>query len=194
LALRYGEAMDGQSQRVANELVEAGLERLAPVDSASLESLNVAFLALGDGLASAEIASFARGLESVQADTPEATSLREKVAVDFHRDAAAIVAAGARVAVISFLLGGKSETEARAAASWQLRSAIAEDTVPGESGDELIATAHRNYVLAAADLYRLNTEAELSEVEGFASSVLHNVVSFAVASAAVARSVENPVA
>jgi hypothetical protein len=188
--LRYGEPMDGQSQRVANELVEAGLERLDPVDSASLESLNVAFLALGDGLASAEIASFARGLESVQADTPEATSLREKVAVDFHRDAATIVAAGTRVAVISFLLDGKSETEAVAAASWQLRSAIAEDTVPGKSGDELIATAHRNYVLAAADLYRLNTEAEPSEIGAFASTTLDNVVSFAVFAAASARAIE----
>lgn len=125
---------------------------------------------------------------------PRRRRSERKVAVDFHRDAATIVAAGAGVAVISFLLDGKSETEARAAASWQLRSAIAEDTVPGESGDELIATAHRNYVLAAADLYRLNTEAELSEVEDFASSVLDNVVSFAVASAAAARAVENPVA
>jgi hypothetical protein len=163
--------MDATSQRVANELVEAGLERLAPVESASLEALNVAFLALGDGLASAEIASFARGLESVQTDTPEAVSLREKVAVDFHRDAATIVTAGARVAVISFQLDGKSEAEARAAASWGLRSTIAEDAVPRESEDELIATAHRNYVLAAADLYRLNTEAELSRKPSFRRSL-----------------------
>lgn len=182
--------MDTKSQQVANELVEAGLANFEKVKEPTWHALNIAFLGLGDGLASAYIATFARGLDSAQGDTPDAKSLREMVAVDLHRDASVIVTAGARAATVSFQLEGKSEDEAIAAASWRLRSAIAEDSVPGESGEELMATAHRNYVLAASDLYRLSTEDEPAGIDGFAGNLLDNVVSFGVAAAAKARAVE----
>lgn len=183
--------MDTKSQQVANELVEAGLAGLKEVEAPTWHELSVAFLGLGDGLASAGVATFARSLDSAQADTSDAKSLRESMAIDLHRDAAAIVTAGARVAVLAFKLEGKSEKEAVAAASWRLRSAIAEDSVPGESGQELIATAHRNYVLAASDLYRLNTEEEPTKLDGFAWNILDDVVSFGVAGAAEARAAED---
>lgn len=183
--------MDTKSQQVANELVEAGLTNLGKIEGSTWHELNIAFLGLGDGLATAHIATFARGLDSAQGDTPDAKSLREMVAVDLHRDAAAIVTAGARVAVIAFQLEGKSDDEAIAAANWRLRSAIAEDSVPGESGEELVATAHRNYVLAASDLYRLSTEDDPGGIDGFAGNILDNVVSFGVAAAAEARAVED---
>ncbi len=56
-----------------------------------------------------------------------------------------------------------------------------------------MATAHRNYVLAAAELYGLHTKtSSTEEIERFAHEVLDNVVSFAVSATAAARAVESP--
>lgn len=185
--------MDAKSQQVANEVVEAGIEALRTTHVPTWNALNVAFLGLGDGLAEATIGTFARGLESVQVDTAEAIALREKVAIDLHRKAVAIVTAGAEMAEIALRLSDTPEADARAATSWRLRSGIAEDSVPGDSEEELMATAHRNYVLAAAELYGLNEKATSpEEIERFAHEVLDNVVSFAVSAAAIARAVESP--
>jgi len=106
--------MDAKSQQVANEVVEAGIEALDTTRVPAWGALSVAFLGLGDGLASATIGTFTRGLESVQADSAEAIALREKVAVDLHRKAVAIVTAGAEVAEIVLRLSGASEADARA--------------------------------------------------------------------------------
>jgi len=187
--------MDSKARQVATEVVEAGLEALEEVDAPAWDQLNLAFLELGEHLSSAYVGTFARGLESAQEDSPEAASLREKVAVDLHRKAVAIVTVGARIATIALQQKGISEPDARAAASWQLRSGVAEETPPGESEEELMATAHRNYVMAAAGLFRLNTKsATPDEVETFAHEVLDDVVSFAVSAAAQARAVESPAA
>ena len=173
--------------------MEAGIEALPKTHMPTWDALSVAFLGLGGGLAEATIGTFARGLESVQADSAEAIALREKVAIDLHRKAVAIVIAGGEVAEITLRLAGTSEARARAAANWQLRSGTAEESVPGDSEEELMATAHRNYVLAAAELYGLHTKApSTEEIERFAHEVLDNVVSFAVSAAAAARAVESP--
>ena len=185
--------MDPKSQQVANEVVEAGVEALPTVHMPTWDALSVAFLGLGGGLAEAAIGTFARGLESAQADSAEAIALREKVAIDLHRKAVAMVTAGGEVAEIALRLAGTSEASARAAASWRLRSGTAEESVPGDSEEEPMATAHRNYVLAAAELYELHTKTSTSdEIERFAQEVLDNVVSFAVSAAAAARAVETP--
>jgi len=185
--------MDAKSQQVANEVVEAGIEALEMTHVPTWNALNVAFLGLGNGLAEATIGTFARGLESVQADTAEAIALREKVAIDLHRKAVAIVTAGAEIAEIALRLSDTPGADARAATSWRLRSGIAEDSVPGDSEEELMAAAHRNYVLAAAELHGLNENATSpEEIERFAHEVLDNVVSFAVSAAATARAVESP--
>jgi hypothetical protein len=185
--------MDAKSQQVANEVVEAGIEALPKTHMPAWDALSVAFLGLGGGLAEATIGTFARGIESVQADSAEAIALREKVAVDLHRKAVAIVTAGGEVAEIALRLAGTSEARARAVASWQLRSGTAEESVPGDSEEELMATAHRNYVLAAAELYGLHMKTpSTEEIERFAHEVLDNVVSFAVSAAAAARAIESP--
>lgn len=184
--------LDAQSRRVASEIVEGGLTHLPEQVDPSWPALNEEFVALGAALAEADVGVFARSLSSVQGDEPGAIELRETVAAELHRQAAAIVAAGVRLAVTACALGGTDVDEAFGSAAWHLRSAVVEDSVPGRTTDDLFRSAYRNYVRASHELNGLRSDSAYEDFEGFAHSILGNVVGFAVDGAAGARAVEQP--
>lgn len=88
-------------------------------------------------------------------------------------------------------LEGKSEADAFTEVAQRLRSDLEQDGIPDRPADELFASAYRNYVVAAADLYTLNHESDAAKFGSFAGGIF-DVVSFAVVAAASARAVEAP--
>lgn len=178
--------LDRASRKVAVEILEASLTDLAPPDPGfGLDDLLRGYVNCGAALADLEIGVFARGLEAM--GEPGGRELRQQAAADTHRYAARLSALAVGQAAAAMRLGGKESPEALGAASWELRSSVAEESLPGNSPAELLANAQVNFIRAAGNLVPILEGAD--EFESYADMLLE-VAAFALFAAASYRAHE----